>query len=164
MKCTEAEHVIAEMALGFISESKRKELEDHLSVCAHCRQEAEHYSVAVEALKAGVSERMISAEEVESVVSVVSSGLERKSNHNVKLLKLGVPVLAAAAVFLAIVISPMFFSGNGSDMTRLEVLEAYAEDLEATGMENDYNYTMYNTEFNYEHYGVSDTVSEYLIQ
>ncbi|UZJ42558.1 zf-HC2 domain-containing protein [Prosthecochloris sp. SCSIO W1101] len=161
MKCTEAEHLIAEMALGFISESQRKELEDHLSVCAQCRQEAEHYSVAVEALKPGVSERMISAEEVESVVS---SGLGRKSNNNFKLLKLGGPVLAAAAVFLAIVISPMFFSGNSGDMTRLEVLEAYAEDIEATGMENGYNYTMYNTEFNYEHYGVSDTVSEYLVR
>ncbi|WP_287373563.1 hypothetical protein [Prosthecochloris sp.] len=28
----------------------------------------------------------------------------------------------------------------------------------------DNNTTMYNTEFNYEHYGVSDTVSEYLIE
>lgn len=161
MKCTEAEHVIAEMALGFVSENKRKELEDHLSGCAHCRQEAEHYSVAVEALKAGASERLTAGELVERVVS---SGLDGKSGNNLKVMKIGVPVLAAAAVFLAVVISPMFFSGTGSDMTRLEVLEAYAEDLEAAGMENDYNYTMYNAEFNYEHYGVSDAVSEYLIE
>ena len=157
MKCIEAESLIAEKVLGFISDARKKELEDHLVKCPHCRQEAEHYLVTVQALKSGISEK-VAPGLPDRVVCLARSGRKRRF----RLVKLGVPALAAAAVLLAIIITPAFFSGNNHDMTRLEVLEAYAEDMESLGMGSDFS--VYDTEFSYENYGVPRRVTEYLTQ
>ena len=158
MKCTEAEHLIAERVLGFVSVEREKELEEHLAVCSHCRQEVERYFIVEDALRAGGSEQ-IQPDFADRVVSLAGSANNRKS---FRLLKLSAPSLAAAAVLLAIVISPVFFSNDSNDMTRLEVLEAYAEDMEVLGIGE--NATVSDAEFGYENYGVSDKVSEYLVQ
>lgn len=157
MKCTEAESLIAEKVLGFISVERKKELDDHLAVCFHCRQEMERYCIAEEALRAGAPEQM-QPDLADRVVSLAGSA----KGNGLRLLKLGAPALAAAAVLLAVVISPVFFSNNGNDMTKLEVLEAYAQDIEVLGMGE--GVTASNAEIDYERYGVSDEVSGYLIQ
>lgn len=157
MKCTEAESLIAEKVLGFISVERKKELEDHLAVCSHCKKEMEWYSVAEEALKSRGSEQM-QTDLADRVVSLAGSSNRR----GFRLVKLAGPVLAAAAVLLVVVISPVFFSNDGNDTTRLEVLEAYAEDMEVLGIGD--GISVSNAEFDYESYGVSDKVSEYLIQ
>ena len=117
----------------------------------------ERYCIAEEALRAGAPEQM-QPDLADRVVSLAGSA----KGNGLRLLKLGAPALAAAAVLLAVVISPVFFSNNGNDLTKLEVLEAYAQDMEVLGMGE--GVTASNAEFDYERYGVSDEVSGYLIQ
>ena len=157
MNCRKAEALIADRVLGFISEDQKKELEDHLAECPHCRQEAEQYLAATQALKSSTSGKM-APDFADHVVSLAGSG-KRKS---FRLLKLGAPALAAAAVLLAIVITPTFFSNNNNNTTRLEILEAYAEDLEALGIGS--GFSVFDTEFSYENYGVPSKVTDYLTQ
>ena len=158
MKCTEAEFLIAESVLGFISVEQKKELEEHLATCSQCRKEMEWYSIAEEVLRPRGLEQMQQTDLADHVVSLAGSSNGRRF----RLVRLAGPVLAAAAVLLAVILSPVFFSNDGNDMTRLEVLKAYAEDMEVLGMED--GISVSSAELDYENYGVSDKVSEYLIQ
>lgn len=157
MDCSKAEELIADRALGFIQSDEEMKLEKHLAECPDCRREADEYSLAVSALKEEESVQHIAGLS-DTVLAEVGSPKQNKF----RIIKLSLPALAAAAVLLAVIISPVFFSNNGNDMTKLEVLEAYAQDMEILGLGEDI--TVANAEFDYESYGVSDKVSEYLVQ
>lgn len=158
VNCRKAEELIADKALGFIDSVQELELEKHLAHCPKCRQEVEEYSLAVRALLQKDNAVQGMSGLIDSVLAAVGS--TRKNNF--RIIKLAVPAMAAAAVLIMIVLSPVFFSDNGTDMTTLQVLEAYAEDFDALGMES--GYADYDAEFSYDDYGVSDSLTQHLVQ
>ncbi len=155
MHCTKAEHLVADKALGLLSDDLRKELDSHLAACSRCRKQAGEYVVATQALAVSGSGQM-QPDLADRVVALAESG-ERK---HFRLLQLPVPALAAAAVLLAVIISPVFFLQNDDQNVRMEVLQAYAEDLEYFGAGN--SATLSDAEFSYGNYGVSGNVTDYL--
>lgn len=157
MNCRKAEELIADRVLGFIDSSQQDELEKHLAECPKCRREALEYACAADALKEDAA-----AQSINGLADTVLAGVESPKWNNLRIVKMAVPALAAAAVLLMIVLSPVFFSNDSSDMTSLQVLEAYADDFEAIGMES--GIAEYDTGFSYENYGVSDSLSSYLVQ
>lgn len=157
MNCRKAEELIADRALGFIDSGQQQELDKHLAQCPKCRQEAEHYSLAVQALKESDAVDMI-----DGFTEKVLAGVGSAKRNDFRIIKLAMPALAAAAVLLMIVLSPVFFSNDSTDMTTLQVLEAYAEDFDALGMEG--GIADYDADFSYDEYGVSDSLSQYLVQ
>ena len=160
MNCRKAEELIADKALGFIDSVQELELEKHLAHCPKCRQEVEEYSLAVSALLQKDNAVQGMSELVDSVSVLAAVGSARKNSF--KIIKLAVPAMAAAAVLIMIVLSPVFFLDNGTDMTTLQVLEAYAEDFDVLGMES--GYADYDAEFSYDDYGVSDSLTQHLVQ
>ncbi len=157
VNCRKAEELLADKVLGFIEAEQLDELEKHLAQCPKCRREADEYSLAVSALKEEDAVQSV-AELSESVLAAVRP----PKQNTFRIIKLAVPALAAAAVLLMIVLSPVFFSNDSTDMTTLQVLEAYAEDFDAIGMES--GYADYDTEFSYDDYGVSDSLTQHLVQ
>ena len=158
MKCNDAEQLLADRALGCLEDDRRLELENHLEACSRCSREAEHYLEAARALRSSTPKRELSG----LAASVVAEAISGKK-HWLRLIKPRIPVLAAAAaVVLAIVTAPFFFGTDSGTMTRLEVIEAYAGDLESVGMGN--GVPDYDTEFSYENYGVPENVTSYLIR
>ncbi len=158
VNCRDAKELIAERALGFIQSDDELELEKHLAECPKCRREADEYSLAVSALKE-TDAVQDSAGLADAVLAAVAD-LPKQSSFRV--IRFAVPALAAAAVLLMIVLSPVFFSDNGAEMTTLQVLEAYAEDFDVLGIES--GYADYDAEFSYDDYGVSDSLTQHLVQ
>lgn len=157
MNCRKAEELIADRALGFIDGGQQQELDKHLAQCPKCRQEAEHYLLAVQALKESDA-----VDTIDGFTEKVLAGVGSARRNDFRIIKLAVPALAAAAVLLMVVLSPVFFSNDSTDMTTLQVLEAYAEDFDALGMEG--GIADYDADFSYDEYGVSDSLSQYLVQ
>jgi len=157
MDCNRAEELLADRALGFLSRELTDALESHLAECERCRVEAERYSSIMDVLQETPGKSTL-YDLPQRVMAAVGSPAKRKSAP----LKLILPVLAAAAVLLVMVITPMFTSNNSFMMTRQEVLEAYSEDLEFLGISAEgINSTQ---EFSYESYGVPPALAEYLVQ
>lgn len=158
MNCRKAEELIADRVLGFIQSDEELELEKHLAECPDCRREAYEYSLAVRAL-----EEKDAVQNIAGLSDTVLAAVGSSKKNKFRIIRLTVPALAAAAVLLMIVLSPVFFSDNGTDMTTLQVLEAYAEDFDALGMESGL-YADYDEEFSYDDYGVSDSLTQHLVQ
>lgn len=158
MNCRKAEELIADRVLGFIQSDEELELEKHLAECPDCRREAYEYSLAVRAL-----EEKDAVQNIAGLSDTVLAAVGSSKKNKFRIIRLTVPALAAAAVLLMIVLSPVFFSDNGTDMTTLQVLEAYAEDFDALGMESGW-YADYDEEFSYDDYGVSDSLTQHLVQ
>lgn len=158
MKCNDAERLLADKALGCLEEDRRPELENHLEVCSRCSREAGLYLEAARALRSSTPEPELSG----LAASVAAEAVSGETRW-LRLIKPRIPVLAAAAaVVLAIVTTPFFFGNDSETMTRLEVIEAYASDLESVGMGN--GSPGYDTGFSYENYGVPENVTSYLIR
>ena len=157
MNCKNAEELIADRELGLLEGGQVNELEQHLSECADCRKLADEYAFAAEALKESRADTVPPA-----LADDVLAKAGKIHGKQSKIFRLAVPAVAAAAVLLAVVLSPVFFSKDSSDMTTLQVLEAYAEDFEAIGMEDGIG--DYDTGFRYEDFGVSDTLTTYINQ
>lgn len=157
MNCRKAEELIADRALGFIDSDRQQELDKHLAQCPKCRREAEEYSLAVQALK-----ERDTVDTVDGLADTVLAWAGSAKRNDFRIIRLAVPALAAAAVLLMIVLSPVFFSNDSTEMTRLQILEAYAEDFEAVGIGS--GIADYDVDFSYEDYGFTDSLSNYLIQ
>jgi len=157
MDCNRAEELLADRALGFLSRELTDALENHLAGCERCRVEAERYRSVMDALQETAAENM-HVDLSQRVMDAAGSLSKRKSAP----LRLILPALAAAAVLLAMVITPMFTSENSLMMTRQEVLDAYSEDLEFLGISAEGIKS--TQEFSYESYGVPPALAEYLVQ
>lgn len=162
MNCTDAEQMMVDRALGLADSAGERELERHLAGCSRCREAADEYALAANALRPDASNLVLLEPAAEVAAGAVTAA--KRKGFRLRLLKVGFPALAAAAVLLAVVLSPVFFSHDesGASMTRLEVLQAYAEDLESLGSESTLN--GYDEQFSYEDFGFSDADSAYLLQ
>lgn len=152
MNCKNAEELIADRELGLLDADQVNELEEHLSECDDCRKLVGEYALATLALKESRTDSVpfVLADDVLAFAG-------KHQGKRARLFRLAVPALAAAAVLLAVVLSPVFFTKDSSDMTTLQVLEAYADDFEAIGMEDGFD--DYDTGFRYEDFGIVDTLT-----
>ncbi|MCW8814724.1 MAG: zf-HC2 domain-containing protein, partial [Chlorobium sp.] len=155
--CNRAEELLADRALGLLSRKLSEALENHIAGCERCSVEAERYHSVMDALQETAAENM-HVDLSQRVMDAAGSLSKRKSAP----LRLILPALAAAAVLLAMVITPMFTSENSFMMTRQEVLDAYSEDLEFLGISAEGIKS--TQEFSYESYGVPPALAEYLVQ
>ncbi|ASQ90518.1 hypothetical protein CHL67_05935 [Prosthecochloris sp. GSB1] len=162
MNCSDAEQMIVDRALGLADSAGERELEQHLAGCPRCRETAGQYALAADALRPAISNRLLLEPAAEVAAGAVAAA--KRKGFRLRLMKVGFPALAAAAVLLAVVLSPVFFSHdqNGSSMTRFEVLQAYADDLESLASESSVD--AYDEQFGYEEFGFSDADSAYLLQ
>ncbi|MCD4814643.1 zf-HC2 domain-containing protein [bacterium] len=155
MNCRKAETLLADQALGFLSAKQEKSLSDHLARCHHCQVQAGSYLSATRALQTNASEQMTF-----QLADRVIAHARPEKPQGFNPMKWWVPAVMGAVAVLMIGIMPLFFSTQSKDMTRQEVLNAYAEDLNQLGIHNEAK--SYRSEFDYETYGVPGTVSQYL--
>ncbi len=163
MKCSVAEQMIIDHALGFLAEKQERELKHHLAACEQCRTLATSYGLAVQALQTQDIDSQAMLEPTwKTVATAVAT--EKRMPLQAKLTKAFLPLLAAAAVVLAILFSPVFFSDNkNGEFTRMEVIQAYADDLEYLEFGNETTAAT-SSGISFQEFGLSTDDASYLFQ
>lgn len=162
MKCSDAEQMIIDHVLGLQGHEQERELKRHLIECKDCRALSASYDLAVQALQTKETTLQSMLPPVRQAIAHAVATEERLSLHT-RMTNVFIPILSAAAVLLAVLLSPVFFSDTSSgQLTRLEVLQAYADDLDFLEFGNSITTTSY--EITYAELGLSTVDASHLLQ